>query len=314
MLQVMLHSHPRLAIAPETRFILPAYRRRLGFGDLEDPANRRALGEFVAAGRYFGNLGLDPGETIERIVAGPPTFGSAIGIVLRSYAERFGRPRWGEKRPGYYRHIDVVMRLFPDAQIVHLVRDPRDCVASLKRVPWWKRTSHHSVLAWARAIDLTAEAGQRWPIVQVQYERLVADPEGELRSLCTALGEEYEPAMAEPEQFVTAVVPDKRWHRSTREGAATTTRIGRWRGHLEPWELQLCETVLGPRMEELGYELTGAGRPPTGHLARYAYVRTTREGYRRFERLQDRWRQRSEPNPVAARLTSAQLVAAGVGS
>jgi Sulfotransferase family len=312
MLQVMLHSHPRLAIAPETRFILPAYRQRLRFGDLEDPANRRALGEFVAAGRYFRNLGLDPAETVERIVEGPPTFGSAIGIVLRSYAERFGRPRWGEKRPGYYRHIDVVMRLFPDAQLVHIVRDPRDCVASLKRVPWWKRTSHHSVLAWARAIDLTAEAARRWPVTRVQYERLVAEPERELRSLCAALDEEYDPAMAEPERFVTEVVPDKRWHRSTREGAATTARIGRWRGHLEPWELQLCETVLGRRMEQLGYALTGAGRPPAAYLARYAYVRATREGYRRVEQAQDRWRQRSEPNPVAARLTSGQLVAAGV--
>jgi hypothetical protein len=312
LLQVMLHAHPRLAIAPETRFILPAYRQRLRFGNLEDPANRRALAEFVVDGRYFGNLGLDPGETVERIVGGPPTFGSAIGIVLRSYAARFGRPRWGEKRPGYYRHIDVVMRLFPDAQIVHLVRDPRDCVASLKRMPWWKRTSHHSVLAWARAIDLTAEATRRWPILQVQYERLVTDPEGELRGLCAALGEDYDPAMVEPERFVTEVVPDKRWHRSTRGGPATTARIGRWRGHLEPWELQLCETVLARRMERFGYELSGARRPPAVHLARYAYVRTTREGYRRAEQLQDRWRRRSEPNPVAARLTSSQLAAARV--
>jgi Sulfotransferase family len=312
MLQVMLHAHPRLAIAPETRFILPAYRERLRFGDLESPANRRALGEYVVSGRYFGNLGLDPKETVERIVLGPPTLGSAIGIVLQSYAERFGRPRWGEKRPGYYRHIDVVMRLFPDAQIVHIVRDPRDCVASLKRMPWWKRTSHHSVLAWARSIDLTAEAGRTWPIAQVTYERLVSDPEPELRELCAALREEYDPAMAEPERFVAEVVPDKRWHRSTRGGPATTARIGRWRGHLEPWELELCETVLGRRMERFGYELTGAGRPPVAHLARYAYVRTTREQYRRVERLQDAWRQRSEPNPVAARLTSAQLAAVGV--
>ena len=310
MLQVMLHSHPRLAIAPETRFMLPAYRQRLRFGNLEEPANRRALAECIVAGRYFENLGLDRRQTLEQIVAGPPTFGSAIGIVLRAYAERFGRPRWGEKRPGYYRHIEIVMRLFPDAQIVHIVRDPRDCVASLKRVPWWKRESYQSVLAWAQSIDFTAEAARTWPVVEVQYERLVADPERELGGLCAALGEDYDPAMAAPELLAPAVIPDKRWHRQTRGSAPSTARIGRWQGKLEPWELALCETVLAERMERFGYMPTGAGRPPARHLARYAWIAVTRTQNHRLEQLRDRWQRRSEPNPIAAVLTSGQQAAA----
>jgi hypothetical protein len=140
LLQVMLHSHPRIAIAPETRFLLPAYRQRLRFGDLEERPNRLALGKFITGrGHLFDNLGLDRKAIVSRIADGPPTLGSAIGTVLLAYAERFARPRWGEKRPGYFRHIDVLMRVFPGAQIIHIVRDPRDCVASLKRMPWWNR-------------------------------------------------------------------------------------------------------------------------------------------------------------------------------
>lgn len=304
MLQLMLHRHPRIAIAPETRFLLPAYWQRLRFGDLEEAANRRALAEFIVAGRAFGKLRLDRELVSERIVDGPPTFGSAVGIVLRAYAERFGKLRWGEKRPAYYRYIDIVMRLFPDAQIVHIVRDPRDCVASLKRMPWWKRGSEHSVLAWAQSIDLTAKAAQTWPIVQVQYERLVTDPAGELGALCAALGEDYDHAMAAPEQLAPAVIKNRRWHRRLRKHRPSTARIGRWRGELEDWELALCEAVLGGRMERFGYELTGAGRPPAGHLARYAYVAATRTQHRRLKLLRDRWRQRSELNPVASLLTS----------
>jgi hypothetical protein len=222
-----------------------------------------------------------------------------IGQVLRAYAERFGRPRWGEKRPGYYRYIDVVMRVFPGAQIVHIVRDPRDCVASLKRMPWWKRDSHHSVLAWAQAVDLTAEAARSWPLVQVRYERLVADPAGELRVLCTALGEEYDPAMAAPERLAPDVIKKKRWHRTIRNVPPTTARIGRWRGQLEPWELALCETVLGDRMRRLGYELTGAGSLSVRHRAHYALTSTTHTEYLRLQRAHDRWRRRFEPNTVA---------------
>jgi hypothetical protein len=301
MLQLMLHSHPRIAVAPETRFMLPSYWQRLSFGNLEEAANRRSLAEALVAGRAFGKLRLDPRTTVERIVDGPPTFGSAVGIVLRSYAERFGKPRWGEKRPGYYRYIDVLMRLFPDAQIVHIVRDPRDCVASLKHMPWWKRGSYHSVFAWKQALDLPAKAARTWPVVRVQYERLVTDPEGELQALCAALDEDYDPAMAAPEQLAEEVILDKHWHRQTRGNPPSTARIGRWQGVLEGWELALCESVLGGRMERLGYERTGAGRPAARHLARYWYVDASRTEQRRLELLKDRWRQRSEPNPVAAK-------------
>jgi Sulfotransferase family len=302
MLQLMLHSHPRIAVAPETRFMLPAYWQRLRFGNLEEPASRRALAECIVEGRAFGKLGLDPRLTVDRIVAGPPTFGSAIAVVLSTYAERFGRPRWGEKRPAYYRYIDIVMRLFPTAQIVHIVRDPRDCVASLKRMPWWRRDSYQSVYAWAQAIDLTEKAARTWPVVQVQYERIVADPERELRMLCAALGEDYDPAMAAPEQIAPTVILKRPWHRTVRMKAPTARRIGRWRAELEPWELALCETVLAERMKRLDYELTGAPRPSAWHLGRYAYVATTRAQHRRFELLRDRWRRRSELNPVAAQL------------
>jgi hypothetical protein len=314
LLQVMLHSHSRIAVAPETRFLLPAYRQRVRFGNLEDEANRRALARFITGrGHLFSNLGLERKETIRRIVEGPPTLGSAIGIVLRAYAERFDRPRWGEKRPGYHRHIETVLRLFPDAQLVHIVRDPRDCVASLKRMPWWGRPVFHSISAWAQSIDYTDEAARRWPgsVATVQYERLVADPGTELRALCVALGEDYDSAMAEPERLAPAVVPGKDWHRGTRV-TPSTEAVGRWRKELEPREAALCEAVLGERMEAYGYELAGAGRLRADHLARFAYVDASRRLLRRAQLARDRWRRRYEQNPVSALLTSAQR-AAGAG-
>lgn len=312
MLQVMLHSHRRLAVAPETRFVLETYRRRLDFGDLEDPSNRRALGRFIVRTRFFRNLGLDRKDVVTRIVDGPPTLGSAFGIVLAAYAERFQRERWGEKRPGYHRHIEVVLRLYPDAHLVHIVRDPRDVVASLKRMPWWKRGTYHSVAAWAQSVDFVDEAARLAAVTRVRYELLVADPERELRRLCAELGEEYDPAMAAPERLAAVVVPSKHWH--SRTGAAPgTERIGRWQGELEPWELALCESALAARMERLGYERTGAKGPGAAHLARYAYVDRTRRALRSVELLRDRWTQRSEPNPVAARLTSAQRASAEGG-
>jgi hypothetical protein len=304
----MLHSHPRIAIPPETRFLLHAYRQRLRFGDLVDPANRVALAEFITKGHRFRDLGLDRDATVARIAAGPATLGSAIGIVLREYASRFDRHRWGDKRPAYYNHIDVILRLFPDAKIVHVVRDPRDCVASLKQMPWWKSDSHHSVAAWAQSIDNTDRALRKRPdcLTRVQYERLVADPESELKALCAALEEDYDPAMAEPERLAELAVPErKHWHGNTRV-RPTTKRVGRWKDDLEPWEVALCEAVLGGRMARFGYELAGPSRLSAAGRLRYLRAYAARESHRLARVLRDKVDQRREQNPVAALLTSAE--------
>ena len=110
MLQLMLHAHPRIAIPPETRFVLESYRRRRDFGDLTDPGRRRALAEWITRGRgrYFADLGLDPDGVIEEIVAEAGTLGTALGVVFRAYARRFGKPRWGDKRPAYVRNLPIL--------------------------------------------------------------------------------------------------------------------------------------------------------------------------------------------------------------
>jgi hypothetical protein len=225
LLQVMLHSHARIAIPLENRFVLPTYFNRLQFGDLEEKSNRWAIAEFIVRrGSKFKDFGLDRAETIEEIVGGPPTVGSALATVFRGYAARFDKPRWGDKRPAYHGYVDIVLRLFPDAQIVHIVRDGRDCAASLKKMSWWKRDTYHAIAAWARAIENMERAERRWPgtVTCVRYERVVADPEAELRKLCAFLGEEYDPAMAEPGRVAPVAVPERQhWHSNTRLSPTT---------------------------------------------------------------------------------------------
>src|ERR1044072_7979804 len=83
MLQLMLHAHPRIALPPESRFLLPAYARRHEFGDLHDAGNRRDLARWIVRTPQFDDLGLEPGRVIDAIVSAPPTLGSAVGTVFR---------------------------------------------------------------------------------------------------------------------------------------------------------------------------------------------------------------------------------------
>ena len=184
--------------------------------------------------------------------------------MLRGYAARFDKPRWGDKRPSYYRDVALVRRLLPDAQFVHVVRDPRACLASLQRAPWYQRSSEEALSTWCMAVDL----GQRWarrlgPQTwhEVQYEHLLQEPEGELRRLCAFLGEEFDPAMTHPEALAPAVVPRRKtWHDRTRT-PLDPSRATAYRDELAPDVLALVSTVARDRMERYGYPVD-PGRAP----------------------------------------------------
>jgi hypothetical protein len=312
MLQLMLHAHPRIAVPPETRFVLPVYQQRRSFGDLDLPDRRRALARWIVdrPETRFADLGLDAEETVERIVAAPPTLGSALGTIFQGYSGRFGKPRWGDKRPAYLQNLDLILRLFPDAQIINIVRDGRDCVASLKEMSWHKQDIYATVAAWARAADDGRRAAARLDSTQyhqVRYEDLVADPDTELTALCAFLDEDYHPAMARPSEIADVAVPARKtWHARTRTDV-DTARVRSWQQRLTSDEIALCEAALGERLTAYGYELTVAPAPRRREMLRYGRASAR-------HRLAPAWRNAKQAvdrvipqMPVAARLTARQL-------
>jgi hypothetical protein len=314
MLSLMIHAHPRMAMPPESRFLLREWRRRAKFGDLSTPEQRMKLAKAcVRTGSKVRDLGLDPQETMDAILAAPPTMGSAFGTIFKMFADRHGKPRWGDKRPAYYQEVDVLLRLFPDAQIVHIVRDGRSNVASLKKMPWWPYDSIGSMAAWSQAEYCSRRNQKRLPADTfhvIRYESLVADPEPVLRELCRFLDEEFHPAMLEPSE-VRDVVPEKKtWHGNLKQ-SVNTDQVESWRKGLDPWELGLMETVLRHKLKRWNYPISGAGQLPSPKLvARYA-----KDAFERRSAMRKRWAEESReaatsPLPVAARLTSGQLTLA----
>lgn len=270
----MLHAHPRLAFPPETRFLLPAYERRAAYGDLSVRANRVRLAKAVTARpTRFGDLGLDRNAVVAAIADGPPTLGSALGIVWREFARSRGKARWGEKRPAYWRHMAVVARLFPDAQFVHLVRDPRACVASLQRVTWTDGGVEDAAAVWVlaeREIRRFARGLDRSSYHPLRYEDLIAKPERVLAALCAFLGEEFHPSMLNYQEAALDIVPERKtWHDNTK-GELDVSRTEAWRDQLHPAEIRLVEVAARSGMRRWGYRPSGpTDRPPLSSVLRY---------------------------------------------
>jgi hypothetical protein len=195
--------------------------------------------------------------------------------------------------------------MFPDAQIVHLIRDGRDCVASLQTMPWFTGDIYAAVCTWIEAIDSGRRAARHLPpdaYFELKYEELVADPQARLAQLCDFLGEEYDPAMAEPHKIAGATIPERKtWHADTQR-AVTPAPSGTWRDRLQPWEIGLCEAAMGSRLRALGYEVTGGDGLSGAHLARYARSAVLHRGAASKRRMRDVMERRREPGPVESQL------------
>ena len=94
----MLDAHPELAIGPETQFVPELI-------DLaRDGAGTDELVDAITGGAHLGRLR----SRRRRRCASAPR-GGDLAAVLRAfyglYAEARGKPRWGEKTPGYVRRM-----------------------------------------------------------------------------------------------------------------------------------------------------------------------------------------------------------------
>src|SRR3546814_17783449 len=78
-----------------------------------------------------GKLVADPDAILARPIRDYRDF---VDAIFRCYADAQGKPRWGDKTPFYTPDIDIIRRVFPDAKIVHLVRDGRDVVLSQRSI------------------------------------------------------------------------------------------------------------------------------------------------------------------------------------
>jgi len=261
LLRSVLDNHPDLAVPAETDFVIPLWTFRSRYGDLRVAENRRAIAEWIfdtegRGGRRI-RAGTSRDEAIERVVAAAPTLGSVLASCFEMYADVHGKRRWGDKRPGYAGFIAVVFALFPDAQFINVVRDPRGAVASQLPLGWDKEdvALASSIVTWetsVRRVDAFSRRLRPDQLLDVRYEDLVRDPSATLRGMCDFAG------LAAGDAIETMITRERRgrfregWHNLLAQPISTAP-IDSWRERLQPHDVALVEHVARPYFERFGY-------------------------------------------------------------
>ena len=274
LLRVMLDRNTTLAIPYET-FFVPQLAHRHG--------RRPKLDEFVddlGRLRTLYDWGITPEDIRPRLREGMTT-SEAIAAIFETYAERQGKPRWGDKTPLYMQQLPLLARLFPDAVWIHLVRDGRDAALSFLELPegfagktWAQpRTAAQFAARWRTEILAARQLGRdaRSRYLELRYEDLVAEPERELRRICEHASLPWEDGMLDHTRVSDAAnMPE---HRNLAQ--PPTPGLRDWRSQMSREDALAFEQVAGDVLRSAGHELLepDASYPtPRGRLelARFA--------------------------------------------
>ena len=244
LLSVLLDRHSRLAMTPETVFYAEV-------APLIDPSDPAGVEGVLTAWRRLPELELQPADVIERC-DGDLRPHRVLRALLQLFAEARGKSWCGEKSPMHRKFVRAMLRDFPQAKVLHVLRDGRDVAASLLSAPWWTGDAAQAAAFWLDAVlDLERlEAAFPEQFLVVSYQALVSRPSATLGQVMTFLGLDFEPAQLDPALPSGVVLARSLQWKGRALQAIDAERVGRWRGLPATDQALLCD-VLSPRLAEL---------------------------------------------------------------
>ena len=260
LLAVMLDRHPRIAIPPETQFFtefLPWARQQR---DLE---TREKKIRAALAHPRLKDTGLEYDMVYPIFKIHDNTFDGLFSSLLQAYARNYNAARPGEKSPKHLIHVPDMLKQFPKAKVICLVRDGRDVVLSLMKVGWAEPgnprrfglfcSEWNAFARMARTYLKTLPASRFY---LVKYEDMLLRPEKKLHEICDFIEEPYVPEMLKPGNTAGAI-PE--WEAGWKGNAASeldSTRVQAWRRCPDPLLIWRMNSMMKQQLKQMGYPET----------------------------------------------------------
>lgn len=232
LLRLMLDSHPNISCGPETHFLV----------DIASIADQHAI--------RFERFGLDKDWWYEKTA-------DFFRAFQMEYAQKRGKQRWAEKTPTYTRHLDLLNRLFPDCQLVHVIRNGRDVVASYHKRWGYLSAVKTAAFRWHEYVTIARDFGKtisKDRYHELRYEELVSETEMTLRGIFEFLQEPWVPEVLNyndaPHDVNELYATSTQAFRSDSDSAVYKSRIGK---NIDPFLRAMMRIKSSALLQELGY-------------------------------------------------------------
>jgi len=260
----MINAHPLVAITRETHWIPRYYEKRKGV--TEEGKISERLVEHLFEHHRFDQMKIKRNELIKIIKNQPElTYADLVSKIFDNYGRRKKKPLVGDKTPTYVRKLPILNKLWPQARIIHLIRDGRDVWLSMKQ---WRMASKAAgkfeswnvdplvttALWWKALVGMGCRDGAAIGedlYAEFNYEDLVAQPDVECRKLAHFLGLPHVEAMEHYYEGRTQTGEEL-----SANAAWLPPTPGRrdWRAQMEDKDIEKFEAAAGDLLEQLGYE------------------------------------------------------------
>ena len=229
LLRLMLDSHSQLSWCYEFEYGIDLISDEGGWPSLEDYYKWLATHHIFQATNFEIDYKLN--------------YPQLINSFLIQQKNRQGKPLVGAT---VHRHFDRLLKIWPDAKFIHIVRDGRDVARSCIGMGWagnvWT-----GIERWIEAENLWTQMKQSLPEeqrIEITYESLISSPDTTLKRLCTFMGIDFESEMLSYHQTSTYDFPDPKL-------------LNQWKRRLSDREIQLIESRISQMLQERDYRLSG---------------------------------------------------------
>jgi len=128
-----------------------------------------------------------PEENIQSKKLQGENFWHTMIAVYDAVAESMGKSGWVCKDNALFDFAPEIIDSFPDAKFVYLVRDGRDVALSFITAPSGPCSITDALRLWLREQEQSLRVMSLYPdnVVQIRYESLLVEPQGQLESVCS---------------------------------------------------------------------------------------------------------------------------------
>lgn len=205
LLRGILNASNQIHIPHESDFIARAYPFYNNKQSFNEEDYREIVRFFIRTSQNDG-WGLTENYLLSYLKEhAPQTFPTVNSAIYEAYLKQEGLEnlQWGIKTPVLIANINRILDVYPEAKIIHLVRDGRDVHLSYKKVHLKSQSNAkfgpkgviQSALYWIDGLRRVEEFHDS-SIYELRYEDILTRSEDTLKKLCAFLDIEYDPSMS----------------------------------------------------------------------------------------------------------------------